>query len=933
MNRWNFLGRGILFSLIFLFLSGSWLQGTEGEVVEEILPNGLRVILKEVHTSPLVSVWSWYDVGSRDEGPGVTGLAHFLEHMNFKGTEGISREEMKSLIDALGGYWNGYTWLDQTTYYETLPSAGLDLALELEAERMCRSLLDPAEMEKERTVVISELQGGESDPRSVLDIEVTAAAFKAHPYGWPTIGWLSDLETISSADLTEFYRTYYVPNNAVLVVVGDFESASVMEKVRRLFQEIPVGPAPPEIRTLEPEQFGERRVLVRKAGPTEYLQVVYHTPPVSHADFLPLLVLDAVLAGGESINLSNLDWDEEASRSSRLYRALIDKGLASSAGANLIPTRHPCLFSLYATAREGVGRERLEEALLTEVGKLGQETLGAEELERAKAQLLARFVYDGDSVTEQAHQLGFFATIHDYRYPILFPTALEGVTASQVREAARKYLTPDNRTVGWFIPSGEDRSAAGGAGPAASRKGSRISMLRSGRMSSVRTDGISGFPLPDFSRVVPVRKVLGNGLVVQALRNPIGPSIHMAVTVRAGSAAEPPGKGGLATLAVRYLQEGAGELSGEALGWRLDAGGTQIGLEADYDYASIDLDLLARNFDEVAGLLADILMRPSFPEGAMDRLKGEMTTEIREEEEDEFNSSILALRELIYTPDHPYGKRVLGTKEGVERLTSGDVRDFYRRCYYPANTSIVVVGDIDPSLAIRRIEALFGDWEGPPGPVLYDIPPVERQEKGITRAVSMPEKTQVSLAMGHLGIRRDEPDYILIQVMNNILGQFGIGGRLGEQVREEMGHAYFVYSVYEGGFGPYPFLVMAGVAPGVVGETVGAIREEIRKMAEGSVTAEELENTRRNILGSLALALEENEGIAGILSEMELYSLGTDHLEKFSREVGSVTLEEVQNAARRYLDPERCSLALAGPIDESWNSFVPDENGTTGGSR
>src|SRR5688572_1293401 len=231
-------------------------------VHEQVLDNGLKVLIQEEHTAPLASVWCWYKVGSKDEGPGVTGVSHWVEHMNFKGTTNIPREQVKGIIEQFGGFWNGYTWIDQTTYVETATRDALDRMLFIEAERMANCLYHPDDCDSERTVIISELQGGENDPDQLLDQELTAAAFKAHPYRHPTIGWLSDLQTMTREDLYGYYRRHYVPNNATLVIVGDVDADEALRRAREHFGKIPPGPAARRRHTAEPEQIGERRVTV-----------------------------------------------------------------------------------------------------------------------------------------------------------------------------------------------------------------------------------------------------------------------------------------------------------------------------------------------------------------------------------------------------------------------------------------------------------------------------------------------------------------------------------------------------------------------------------------------------------------------------------------------------------------------------------------------
>src|SRR5438093_9116973 len=270
---------------------------------ETTLDNGLKVIVREEHTAPLASVWCWYKVGSKDERPGLTGVSHWVEHMNFKGTTNIPRDQVKGIIEQYGGSWNGYTWIDQTTYVETATRDGLDRMRFIESERMANCLYHPDDCESERTVIISELQGGENDPDQLLDQELTATAFKAHPYGHPTIGWLSDVQTMTRDDLYGFYRRYYIPNNATLVIVGDVDTDDALRRAQQFFGAIPPGDAVARQHTIEPEQSGERRLTVRKEGTTAYFKAAYHAPAVTDGRFYPLLVLDAVLTGAKGLNL------------------------------------------------------------------------------------------------------------------------------------------------------------------------------------------------------------------------------------------------------------------------------------------------------------------------------------------------------------------------------------------------------------------------------------------------------------------------------------------------------------------------------------------------------------------------------------------------------------------------------------------------------
>jgi zinc protease len=419
---------------------------------ESRLDNGLKVIVHPVHTAPLVSVWCWYRVGSRDERPGQTGASHWVEHMNFKGTTNIPRDQMKGVVERLGGMWNGYTWIDQTTYVETAGRDALDQMLFIEAERMGNGLYDPQDCESERTVIISELQGGENDPEQLLDTEVTATAFRAHTYGHPTIGWIEDLRSMSRDDLYAHYRRFYVPANSTVVIVGDVEADDALRRVEREFGKVPASPAPERTAVIEPPQIGERRVVLERPGTTAYLKAAWHAPAVTEADFFPMLLLDAVLTGAKGVNLWSSFRGTTPQRKARLYTALVERGQASSVSGALLPTAQPFLYAISLTAMKGTSLQTLEGALFDAIDDLRANGVTDVETARARRQLRARLVFENDSVTNIAHQIGYFETVAG---PGLFPELLsriEAVTPEQVSDVARRRLDKATRTVGWYQP-------------------------------------------------------------------------------------------------------------------------------------------------------------------------------------------------------------------------------------------------------------------------------------------------------------------------------------------------------------------------------------------------------------------------------------------------------------------------------------------------
>ncbi len=416
------------------------------------LDNGLKVLVREEHTAPLASVWCWYKVGSKDERPGLTGVSHWVEHMNFKGTTNIPRDQVKGIIEQFGGGWNGYTFIDQTTYLETATRDALDRMLFIESERMANCLYHQDDCESERTVIISELHGGENDPDQFLDQEVIATAFKAHPYRHPTIGWLSDLQTMTRDDLYGYYKRYYIPNNATLVIVGDVEADEALRKVERHFGRIPSGDAPARQRTVEPDQTGERRVRIRRPGTAAYLKVAYHAPAVTDERFYALLVLDAVLTGAYGLNLWSSFRLPPPQLSARLYRALVEKRLVSAVSGSLLATEDPFVYVISMTATDGTPLDVVESALTNELDVVARDGITDAELAKAKAQLKARLVFDNDSVTNIAHQLGYFETIADVEVFNNLGSRIAAVTGEAVAAAAHTILGRSNRTIGWFDP-------------------------------------------------------------------------------------------------------------------------------------------------------------------------------------------------------------------------------------------------------------------------------------------------------------------------------------------------------------------------------------------------------------------------------------------------------------------------------------------------
>ena len=418
-------------------------------VLKTTLDNGLTVVVQENTNAPVATFWCWYKVGSRHERSGITGISHWVEHMLFKGTRTFPKATVDRLVSREGGVWNGMTWLDFTTYFETLPAAKIDLALRIEADRMVNALFAPKEAESERTVIISERQGNENNPQFLLSEVLNATAFIAHGYHHDTIGHLCDLQSMTRDELYGHYQTYYAPNNCVAVAVGAFDARDMLARIGKAFGKIKPGPARPAIASVEPEQKGERRVTVEGEGTTSYIDVAYRVPEARHADFPALVVLDAILAGASGLSMFG---GGTTNASSRLYRALVDTGLTTNISGVLVPTHDPYLYTISATVRQGHTPAEVEAALDAELHKAIDQPPAQEEVDKAIKQAKAQFAYGSESVTNQGFWYGFSEMFADTLWFTTYLDRLARVTVDDVHRVAKAYLVKSRRTAGHYLP-------------------------------------------------------------------------------------------------------------------------------------------------------------------------------------------------------------------------------------------------------------------------------------------------------------------------------------------------------------------------------------------------------------------------------------------------------------------------------------------------
>ena len=455
-------------ALVFLLLAPRALSAGPADFRRVVLDNGLTVLVQEDHRAPLVSVGIMYAAGARNEAAGQTGIAHYVEHMNFRASARFPGSENTESITRIGGRWNGYTWIDQTYYAATVPREALGLALDIEADRMTAAVFDPSEFEKERTSVIAELRSYD-DPQSLLYDAVMAASFALHPYRNNTIGWLTDVEQITRDEAFRFYRRFYHPGNTVLAIVGDVEAARAVEEVGRRFGSVPRGDGTSDVRTVEPDQSGQRRVALRLPGPHAMVMAAWRAPALRDADFPVMVLFDALLAGGKGFYFTR---DYAPPARTPLQRALVDAGLATRVGSDWQASRYPYAYTLQAAVPRAEGLGAAEEALFRALSAAAARDWTEEEITAARRQVRSGWASDLDDLAGRAHQLAFFEVSGGAESLGTLPEQVDRVTTDDLRRFARERLRTEQSTVGWFVPAAEPEGTAeaaaaqGSPGPA-----------------------------------------------------------------------------------------------------------------------------------------------------------------------------------------------------------------------------------------------------------------------------------------------------------------------------------------------------------------------------------------------------------------------------------------------------------------------------------
>ncbi len=844
-----------------------------------ILPNGLKVILRENHSAPVVSIQAWVRVGSAQESDGQAGMAHVLEHMLFKGTNRLGVGEVARAVESRGGTLNAFTSYDHTVYHVEMASRDLPVGLEVLADAIQRSTLDRDELRKETQVILEEFKRARDRPAREIYRRLLGRAFRVHPYRRPVIGYEETFKTFTRPVLMAFYRRWYRPENTFLVIVGDIDVPAVEALVKRHFgskewraAEHLANDLPPE-----PPQERFRAVVFRYPAAKARLSIGFHIPRAADPSVHALDALAFILGHGQS---------------SRLFRRVKeDQQLVHEVSSYAMTPRDPGLFVSTAVL-DPPNLERALQAIMAEMFRLAREGPTAEELQKAKMNLVSDFIYDQETMGGQARSLGFFESVMgDVKAVQTYVERVRALTPADLRRVAGTYLKPSNCTVAVLLPDG----AAGEVDEA------RLERLVRASMEAVEAESKARG-----SRVV--KPVFENGLTLLVKENHAVPTVGIRAALLGGLRYETPETNGVSRLTARLLTQGSANHTAaqmaeavESIAGRMKgfSGRNSFGLEARF---------LSEDWERGLSLVAEALLAPTFDPKEVEKKKAETLAAIAQRRDDMFHETLLLFTRTLYD-GHPYAMDPLGTEVSVRALTRGDVLRFYRRGLAPRHLVLAVVGDVESEAVRRAVERLFGTLEDrrPSPPRLPRI-----ESLRATKKVSLERpKRQAHVILGFPGVRFDSPERYPLDVLEGVLA--GQAGRLFVELRDKRSLAYSLTAFARPNLDPGFIAVYMGTSPEKVDEAVAGIRREFERLVEEPVGAEELEAAKRSIVGSYERRHQTNAAQAESLALMELYGIGYETVETYPGKILEVTTEDVQRVARKYLTLERYVLAVVRP--------------------
>ena len=883
------------------------------------LPNGLRVVLHEDHSTPVVAVNVWYHVGSMNESPGRTGFAHLFEHMMFQGFQGYPYA-FGATMDELGASRNGSTNTDRTNYYEVVPSNFLETALFMEAGRMGRLLptVTQERLDNQRDVVKNEKrQRIDNQPYGQAFVRLMAALYpREHPYSWPVIGSMEDLTAASLEDVSAFFRTYYAPNNATLVLAGDFDPAQARALVEKHFGGIARGAAVKRPEPAAPRLDREVREEMEDSVQLPRLYMAWHSTPRFAKSEAAADMLSMILGGGKS---------------SRLYKALqFDRQLVQDSFAGNPASDLAGQFFVIATAKPGQSLAEIQRIIDEEITTLKTTPPSAEEIERAYVEFESQFIVELQTVLGKAERLNSYATfLDDPGYVGKDLARYRAVTAADVQQAARAYLT-DRRVILSVLPrrtppAGTTTAAQKPATPAPAGAGASqgapppapaAKPAQAPPATRARTMDLSLLPKqgPDPKLTLPAaqRRRLSNGLDVLIVEHHELPIVNLNLVVKTGGASDPDGKGGLAQITADMLDEGTQSRSTTAIADQLSGLGASLALTAGWDSTTASMRSLTRQLDAALELYADVIVNPAFPEQELARVRDTRLATLRLQRDTPEAVAGVVLQRVLYGRDHTYGHPLSGDEPSLKSISRQDVRAFYDAHMRPNNSTLIVVGDVRAADLVAKLEKAFASWKPGQTPSLAaSVAPPPRDRGGIY-VVDRPGSVQSVVLVAQVGVPRNTPDFFPLQVMNRILGG-ATSARLYMNLRQDKGYTYGASSAFNYRRGAGPFVAQAAVQGFSTRESVIEFLKELRGIrGEIPVSPEEIDSARQAIIRGFPRGFETPEQIAANLEAVVTYELPDAYFNSYAQNIAAVTLDDLNRVAKQYLHPDRMAIVIVG---------------------
>ncbi len=893
------------------------------------LHNGLGVVLVPVAAAPVVTVMVVYRVGSRNEAVGYTGSSHLLEHMLFKGTPANNRRNGRAFADIMneiGASKNATTWIDRTNYFETVPSGYLDLALELEADRMRGAFVADDDRRSEMTVVRNELERNDNNSARVLGAAVVATAFREHPYHHPTIGWRTDVEGVSTARLRELYDTFYHPGNATLFLVGDFDEARARESVERTFGALPAAThVIPDVYTEEPPQAGERSVVVKRPGDTALISLAYHTPAALGQR--TVLSSAALAERGAAMPAENDGYALEVlgrilgrGRTSRLSRALVDSGLALDASAWNWGSRDPGLFQVSVNVRPGVAMDDVRRELEATLAKIVAEVPSIAEVERAQRQIAVQRAFARDGTFAIAQRLGEFEAVGTWRLDEDFVERVAAVTPEHVREVARAYLHEDNRTIGSLVPGTAKTFDVVAFEPIVA-PAAATALVEAAPLPHPRAQNTQPFA----SRIT--RGTSANNLAWRLVTAAETPTVHVRGILEAGPAFAPH-RPLVPQLVAEMLGRGTRVRARHEVEERLERAGVRRGYQIDDD-ASSGFNAFAFRFagactaDDLPLMLetlAEELREPAFAANELALVKAEFEGALRLARTATGWRAQQRFAELVYEKNDVNAMPDLDTLlADLDAISLDDLRAYHRDVVLGGAALVSASGAVGEGTFAALLEQTLGSVPFARRTNRPQIVVRARPSRAVRDDVDLERKANVDIVIGRAtSLVRADPDFDAAMIANGILGQSTLSSRLGLQLRDREGLTYGVTCAFlAGGKLPGAWRTSVSVNPANVDRAIASVRAVMGAYAQSGPTSRELVAQRNSMAGSHHVSLATNAGIAAQLERLAYYELPDAYVDEYRERLLGVTRDDVCGAIARYLGPDDLIIAAAGTFDSA----------------